>query len=244
MEPLDRSIVSGPFRTCTSCSSDAGHHMYRSGEEEFSGETDSVCLACRSGEQPQREGLHCARILSGVEPRSFPLNTNPPYLDAAPAWIGTAPQVLDASDGWTGLEGALTGLVKGLSRALPGGAVAHVALFDGLDDATNRPAQLVALFIVSTDEVPPQYIAGIDGAMGGLALRPRGIQPLAPASPVPIVMAQRGVGWRVWVDVQGGPGAFYLAQDDAGAEWVATRDWVELQEVGGLADGDVRLENY
>ena len=26
--------------------------------------------------------------------------------------------------------------------------------------------------------------------------------------------------------------------------WMATRDWARLQEVGGFAEGDVRLENY
>ena len=241
---LERSLVSGPFRSCAQCSASAGFHMYRSGAEEFSTEADGVCLVCLGGHEPPREGLHCARIVSGVSPGSFPLDSSPPYLDAAPAWMGNAGEVLAASDGWTGLEGALTGLVKGLSRALPGGAVAHVALFDGLDDMTNRPAQLLAVFVVTDDEVPPQYIAGIDGAMRGMALRPQGVQVLEPASPVPIVMARLGVSWRAWVKVQGSPGAFYLAGTGGSVSWAAKRGWRELQSIGGLADGDVRLENY
>jgi hypothetical protein len=243
--PLSRSFLNGLFRSCTGCSTDAGFHVYRAAAEEFADSDDSTCLACREGEEPPREGLHCARLASGVVPTAFPVDSAPPYLDEGPAWMGNASHVLAASDEWGGLEGALTGLVKAVSRTLPGGAVAHVALFDGLDDATNLPAQLLAVFLVTQEEMPAVYLERLDAALGDMGLRPQGIQPLARVSPVPIVMARRGVSHRVWIEVEGAPGALHIpGASGGGLGWMATRDWERLQQIGGFADGDVRLENY
>jgi len=158
--------------------------------------------------------------------------------------MGNAPAVLVQTDGWAGLEASLTGLVRGLSRALPGGAVAHVALFDGLDDATNRPAQLLAVFLVTGDPLPPPYAEAIDRAMNGMALRPQGVQALAPASPLPIVMARTGVSWRTWIDIEGAPTACFLEEQGGIVAWTGTRSFNQAQEVGAVADADMRVVNY
>lgn len=241
--PLDEPASHGLLRRCTACSTAAGAHVFRHQQLDFADDGD-VCYACLEGVEPTREGLHCARTVAGIEPGDLPVDSEPPYLDAAPAWMGNAHAVLAQSDGWPGLEGSLTGLVRGLSRALPGGAVAHVALFDGLDDATNRPAQLLAVFVVTSDVLPPSYEEAIDGAMEGMALRPQGTQALAPTSPVPIVMARSGVSWRTWVEIEGAPTACFLEEQGGMVAWTGTRSFNRAQEVGAVADADIRVVNY
>jgi hypothetical protein len=241
--PLDEPATHGLLRRCTACSTTTGAHMFRFQQMDFADDGD-VCSACLEGVEPPREGLHCARTVAGIEPPGFPVDSEPPYLDAAPAWMGNAHSVLAHTDGWAGLEASLTGLVRGLSRALPGGVVAHVALFDGLDDATNRPAQLLAVFVVTSDVLPTPYEDAIDGAMKGMALQPQGTQALAPASPVPIVMARSGVSWRTWVDIEGAPTACFLEAGGGVVAWTGTRSFNRAQEVGAVADADVRVENY
>ena len=241
--PLDEPGSHGLLRRCTACSTTAGAHILRHQQFDF-GDDGNVCQACLDGVEPPREALHCARAAAGIEPGGFPVDSAPPYLDAAPAWMGNAAAVLAQSEGWPGLEGSLTGLVRGLSRALAGGAVAHVALFDGLDDATNQPAQLLAVFLVTSDELPQPYANAIDGAMAEMALRPQGTQALAPASPMPIVMARSGVSWRTWVDVEGSPTACFLEGQGGSIAWTGTHSFGRAQEAGAVADADVRVENY
>ena len=241
--PLDEPAAHGLLRRCTACSTTAGAHILRHQQFDFADDGD-VCQACLHEVEPSREGLHCARTVAGIEPCGFPLDSEPPYLDASPAWMGNAGKVLAQSDGWSGLEASLTGLVRGLSRALPGGAVVHVALFDGLDDATNRPAQLLAVFVVTNDVLPPPYENAIDGAMAGMSLRPQGTQALAPASPVPIVMARSGVSWRTWIDIEGSPTACFLEEQGGMVAWAGTRSFERAHGAGAVADADVRVENY
>jgi hypothetical protein len=159
--------------------------------------------------------------------------------------MGPASAVYDAADGWTGFEAGLTGLAKGVCRFAPDGVVAHVALFDGLDDTTNRPCQIIAVFVVTAEVLPRPVMDGIDKILAGMGLRPQGRQELAAVSPVPVVFAVRGVSWRSWVEMNGANTALFIGRKATGdLEWIGTREFARAQEVGGFADGDACLINY
>lgn len=234
--PLGVPRTAGALTTCAGCTERAGAHVFR--DPRVGG-----CASCAAGGDADDPGLHCARIASGVVPSRFPI-VEPPFLEAAPAWMGEAVAVLAASDEWSGFEAGLTGLARGLCRFAPGVAL-HVAMFDGLDSSTNRPCQLISVFVVTAEPLPEAVMQGIDRIMAEMSLVPQGEQELAPVSPVPIVFAAHGVTWRAWVEMDGAPTALFIGRGGGGdPEWVGTRAFERARQVGGFADGDVQLVNY
>jgi hypothetical protein len=128
---------------------------------------------------------------------------------------------------------------------LASGAVAHVALFDGLDDLTNQPAQLLAVFLVTAEGLDGQLAEATDRAMATLGLRPQGQQAMAPVSPVPIAFGLNGVAWRAWIESGDAPLACFLDRSRSGGwEWAGTREWLRVEQISGVQDGDVVLVNY
>lgn len=59
-----------------------------------------------------------------------------------------------------------------------------MALFDGLDDATNQPSQLIAVFLVTSEALGAPVLQTTSRTMATLGLRPQGQQAMGPVSPV------------------------------------------------------------